>query len=148
MATYWKIGGIYKASAEIASAIFSELMNSETGLTPASLVEASRDKDAPLHNEFEWRDDVAAEAYREVQAATMIRNLVIERESGDGCDRAFVCTYEGENKYVDIVSAFNSEEWRNNLLQHAKGDMNAFKAKYRRLQELSDVITAMDKVEI
>lgn len=140
----WRIKGLQKASAETAGAVCTQLQNSETGLTPASLVEASRDENAPLHGEFEWRDDVAAEEYRKVQAAEIIRNLVITHESSGGYDRAFVITPDRKSRYVDIISAMNTEEWRKNLMRQAKNDMEAFRAKYRKLEELADVIAAMN----
>lgn len=45
---------------------------------PKDLVDASRPKDAPLHNEFEWDDRIASEKYREVQAGYIIRSVAIK----------------------------------------------------------------------
>ena len=57
----YRVPGLQKAPAEVTGRVFEELANSEGGLSPRTLVDASRDENAPLHNEFEWRDDVAAE---------------------------------------------------------------------------------------
>jgi hypothetical protein len=47
-------------------------------LTPALVVDESRDPDAPLHNRFEWDDTTAGEAYRRTQAAALIRSVHIK----------------------------------------------------------------------
>lgn len=46
-------------------------------LSPAVVVDESRPEDAPLHPVFEWRDPVAAEQWREHQAATLIKRVRI-----------------------------------------------------------------------
>lgn len=44
-------------------------------LTPALVVDESRPEEAPLHPVFEWRDPVAAEQWREHQAASLMRRV-------------------------------------------------------------------------
>ena len=75
--TKWKPGSCIKADPNIAAKVFEELSES-VGLTPESLLDASRDEDAPLHKEFEWDDSVAAEKYRVTQAGHLIRSIVIQ----------------------------------------------------------------------
>ena len=67
-----------KASAQVAGEMCEQLSKTG-GLTPKRLVDANRAEDAPLHGEFEWNDTVAAEAYREGQAAHI--NLCLSRLS-------------------------------------------------------------------
>ena len=71
----WKAGAVVKASAEDAGAQ-CEALSRAGKLTPAALVDLNRPEDAPLHNAFEWRDDVAAEKYRESQARYIILSLI------------------------------------------------------------------------
>lgn len=42
-------------------------------LTPALVVETARDPEHPLHQRFEWDDEVAGEKYRKEQARKLIR---------------------------------------------------------------------------
>ena len=140
----FKLPGIHRVSAEDAGRICKELSESEGGLTPQRLVDVSRDNDAPLHNEFEWDDGIAAELYRRSQASKLIRDIVIVRdENAPHKDRQFVITNQRESVYVPMEIALTNEEWKDNLLKQAKNDMVSFVAKYRRLQELANVIEPM-----
>lgn len=151
MAAYsyeYRVKWLQKAPAQVAGEIMEQLEQSEAGLSPASLLDVSRDENAPLHGEFEWRDDVAAEQYRLNQAGGIIRNvyrITIETQE-QAPVRAFVPTCERQNVYVSIATALTNEQWRKNLLESAKRDMQAFSAKYRNLDELSEVLNAMKKV--
>ena len=44
-------------------------------LTPSAVVDDARNPSSPLHGQFEWDDSKAAEAYRVVQARTLIRSV-------------------------------------------------------------------------
>lgn len=140
----YKFDGLHKVSANVAGQILQELTESEGGLTPQKLVDASRDENHPLHCEFEWDDSVAAEAYRITQAKQLIRDItIVHDEEQKKTDRGFVITPGGNHVYVPLNDALNNEEWKTNLLNAAKRDMIAFVAKYRRLQELTAVIEPM-----
>lgn len=140
----FKLPGVHKVKAADAGRICKELSESEGGLTPQRLVDVSRDKNHPLHNEFEWDDDVAAEMYRRSQAAKLIRDIVIVRNDDDHRDRQFVITDQRNSVYVEMHDALSNEDWKNNLLKQSRNDMVAFIAKYRRLQELANVIEPME----
>jgi len=47
-------------------------------ITPRMIVDAARDENSPLHDYFEWNDDVAAERYREMQARTLLRSVTLK----------------------------------------------------------------------
>lgn len=142
----YRVRGINKAPAQVAGEIMEQLEQSEHGLSPASLLDASRDENAPLHGEFEWDDAKAAEGYRLHQAANLIRNIVITVEETNEPERAFVANGERQSAYVALQSALTNEAWKASLLEAAKRDMQAFAGKYRRLEQLAEVINAMAKV--
>lgn len=148
--SYGTMGGLFKNPPEVAGKVFEELQNSETGLTAKSLVDASRDESAPLHNEFEWDDTIAAEKYREEQATCMIRHLVIVRTDIEEVrrvnDRAFVFTGSQKTGYVPLKEALVNKQWRENLLKSAHRDMQYFVNKYERLEELANVIVQMKQI--
>lgn len=151
----YRINGIVKAPAEVTGMVCKSLIDEDGAVTPERLVEVSKPKDAPLHNEFEWNNTIAAQKYREEQARQIIKNIVIIEVSEDieepkevkcwvNSDRAFVPTDERLHKYVTIDTALSTETWRNNLLKTARKDMTSFIAKYRRLTELSKIIDDMN----
>ena len=146
--SYGVTKGLFKNPAEIAGPV-CQYLKETVGLTAKNLVEASRDVNAPLHNEFEWDDTVAAEKWREEQAACIIRHLIIvetEYEAPHYKDRAFVHTGEKETGYVPLKDALSNKKWKENLLKAAYKDMEIFRAKYHRLEELSDVIKDIDQI--
>ena len=138
MAAYhFKVENLFKVSARVAGEECERLAASPEGLSPSSLLDASRSPNAPLHDCFEWDDDKAAELYRLKQAGDLIRNIVIEREEGH--ERAFVNVRPAPvGAYHSIERVLDSDEWRASLLQSAKRDAELFIDKYRRLSEAAD----------
>lgn len=65
-------------------------------LTPSAVVAESMPDDAPLHPAFEWRDDVAAEGYRLIQAKDLIKTVQVVRTDQDES--------EPEPAYVKVAS--------------------------------------------
>lgn len=134
----------YKTQAETAGRVFEELEQT-IGLTPKNLVEASRAEDAPLHNEFEWHDHVAAEKYREQQARVMICNLVVRTESVEPV-RAFVSLTTSERKYESIGIVLADKEKRNQLFEIALGELRTFKKKYADIKEFAKLFSEIDNL--
>ena len=160
----WKPGSYHKVDAQTA---YEECqrVESERGLTPANLVDESRAEDAPLHEEFEWDDSIAAERYREVQAAEVIRHIItirvddkpvvehrtfspvpasmvrksIDDESEDDVERK-----TEKNVYVNTYVAIQRPETHDVILGRAMSELRAFKRKYSSLEELKNVIYEID----
>lgn len=144
----YRVPGLQKVPAEVTGKVLEELEASEKGLSPRTLLDASRDVNAPLHNEFEWRDDVAAEKYRLTQAHGIITNLRIVTVQTDGSkalDRAFVVKPGGESQYVALQTAMSREDWRDFQLEEARRDCRDFIRKYHRLQALAGVVNSMEQ---
>lgn len=148
--SYGSVSGLFKNPAEVAGPICQALKDSPEGLTPETLLDVSRPKEAPLHNEFEWNDTIAGEKYRKEQARSIIRHLIIVRKDIEPPkavkDRAFVYTGVKNDGYTSLKEALSNETWKANLLEAAKKDMQYFIAKYRRLEELSEIIEDMKRV--
>lgn len=156
----YKIEGLFKVSARVAGQVCRNLSETAGGLTPKRLVDISRSKDSPLHNEFEWDDSIAGEKYREEQARQLIKNIVIvqsnsetercvklerkEKEEEEARDRGFVPTGENNSRYITLTTALTNEKWRENLLKQARKDSEAFINKYHRLEELAKIIGDMN----
>lgn len=144
----YHIPGLQKNPIEVVSKVLNELANSDGGLTPKTLLDASRDVSAPLHNEFEWNDGIAAEKYREYQARQIILNVYVQystdEQEREQQERAFVPVPGGKSAYVTLKTAMTNDEWKAHLMEEAKRDMKSFAAKYRRLTELQDLIHEME----
>lgn len=148
MAAYkWKAGSRIKLNAQVAGDVCDEL-EKEGRLTPAELVEVSRDEAAPLHGAFEWRDEIAAEKYREVQAGHIIRSLeVVITGTSEPVRAYFPISIVGEGRtYTSTEVIMRTEDARAKLLERALAELEAFKRKYKTLGELADVFAAIDEV--
>lgn len=124
-----------------------ERLESNGGLTPRRLVDASRPEDAPLHKCFEWNDGIAAERWRETQAAYIIRSVEVKVEEHSDPTRAFVATItDNTREYKSIGYVMRRSDSRGALLDAAKRELLAFRRKYKNLYELAAIIDAIDGV--
>lgn len=144
MVYQWKTNSRVKTSANVAGAVLSDL-ESKNSLTPKALLDVSRPVDAPLHNEFEWDDGIAAEKYRESQAAYIIRSIEVVREDKEPV-RAFFKVKQDEPSYQRIDAIVSSKSSYESLLDMAKKEMQSFIKKYSDLEELRPVIDAMSNI--
>lgn len=145
MVYQWKtIAGI-KADANEAGRQFEQLEKS-VGVTPQTVLDANRAENTPLHDEFEWNDDIAAENYRLHQAGQLIRMLCVKptTESKDSTPiRAFIRT---EENYESLNVVLNAQDKRKYMLDAALKELRAFQAKYKALKELKPIFDICDKI--
>lgn len=139
----WADGSRMSGDANIAAEVCAKL-EAEGRLNAQNLVDVSRDKDAPLHDMFEWDDSIAAEKYREEQAKKIIRSIVYTVEDKPITTRVFQSV--GPKSYEKVERIMQSDEKRKYLLNAAKAELAAFKRKYQVLSELSEVFVVIDKV--
>ena len=141
----WKISK-YNVDAQQAGEELERIRNKYGELSPADIVEESTSVNSVLHNCFEWRDDVAAQKYRERQAQDLIRNIVVEAVVDKDVNppiRAFV-NIQGDYKPIqEVVTVKDSRE---ELLKNALKELESFKTKYSQLYELSEVFEVIDTV--
>lgn len=145
MVYQWNPASRIKADANKAGQVFEELQRT-VGLTAKTLLDASRPEEAPLHNEFEWDDAKAAEAYRETQSAYIIRSLCVapEGERKDPVRAVFIVNNESGYEGLNII--MENADKRTALLDVALRELQAFRKKYSTLKELEKVFTAIDHV--
>ena len=128
---------------------FCEELKNTVGLSPQTLLDASRSEDALLHDEFEWDDEAAAEKYRLEQARGIIVNLKVVPTEKAEPTRAFVVidhSYGKSSGYESVVDVMSDDEKRARLLASAKQELTWFREKYRTLTELAGVMKAIDEV--
>ena len=154
---YWDIKSSPQLVGEVCQAL-KEKLNGE--LHPADLVNASRSEDAPLHNEFEWDDNVASEKYREIQAGRIIRSVsvkITQIPSDVTQFNAKITEKKGEvvrffhsvngKGYESLENIIQNEEKRKKLLDSCVRDIEIFQEKYEMLRsDLSVLFDAMDEV--
>ena len=137
----------YSVPAEIVGKHFQKLEKKEGTLTSQNVLESARSEKSPIHSLFEWDDTKAAEQYRLKQAAQLICNLTVEIETDDKpieC-RAYMDVSEAKvGSFINVQSAFQSEESRDVVLRRALNELSAFKTKYKNLLELQDVFDVID----
>lgn len=126
-------------------------------ITAEIVLAEAKKKSSPLHDHFQWDDTAAANQYRLIQAAALIRRIKVEytvSENNTVRVRAFHnvtdAPDQGEEQekgfFVPLETALSVESYRDQLLAQCKRDMQAFKAKYSALAEVSHIINAMDQV--
>lgn len=141
----WKpgFGTLYKADAQKVAEEIAEIGEE---VKPAQILEKARDKTTELHKCFEWDDSVAAEKFRLQQARTVICHLVIkevEEKTGATPKRIFHRT-ETTGGYKSIEFILQDQTEYEKLLEMAKRELQAFKAKYHSLSEFEEIFALID----
>ena len=122
-------------------------------ITPKIVIDDSRNKEALLHECFEWDDAVAAEKYREAQAGGIIRNLTVKVETCSESEepirvRAFVSvTTDTAPEYQSVLKVLADDELKSQLFESAKKELQAFRDKYSTLQELAEVFASIENLQ-
>ena len=146
MVYQWKSNARIKVNADLAGKMCEEI-ESKVGLTARSLLDANREEGTLLHDEFEWDNEIAAEEYRLQQARHIINCLCIKPETKENKPiRAFFKIMDSES-YENINVIITNEDKHQRLLQTALNELNAFKIKYRQLNELKPLFDLLDKVK-
>ena len=170
----WKnerTAAFYHATAEQAHEAFEEIRRRDGKLTPAAVVDSARPEESVLHEDFEWRDDVAAEKYRQGQARQMVGAVRIVREERPPV-RAYVnvkvvsspplkaadCireedeeleqTTEEENEgrcYMPLEEVLEKPDLCNQMMADARRDAQTYKQKYSTLASLASIMQAIDQ---
>ena len=121
--------------------------------SPANVVEFARNKKTLLHSKFQWDNDKAAEQFRLWQARRIIslELTVIDNKSEEPEEvRMFWSLEEDrtpEKGYRVIKDILSSEELTEKLLRQALDELTIFENKYRQLEALSTVFTAISSLK-
>lgn len=147
MVYQWKTPGLYNVQAQEAGEELERIYGERGKLDAADVVDESRPETAVLHPCFEWRDEIAAEKYREEQARALVRCVVTVQET-DGQKpvevRAF---FHVQETYHPTSVIIQEEDKYTTLLQKALGELAAFRKKYTVLSgrdELKEMFAAID----
>lgn len=140
-----------KADADKTAQLFKKL-ESGKGLTAKNVVNASRPKKAVLHNEFEWNDSIAAENYREGQARHIMNSLIIvHSETKESVRHCFPITIvkddEEVREYHTMEVIANNDEYKQQIIDRAKSELEAFRHKYNMLENIDEFAELFGLIE-
>lgn len=115
-------------------------------LNPQIVVDEARPQGAPLHDRFEWDDEIAGEKYRLVQAQQMIRSVQIEFIDKRTGETKFVrgfhsCRESGLGTgYQPTEEIVQDEVALKILLKQCEREIADLKRKYGHLAEFADMM--------
>lgn len=127
-------------------------------LNPQVIVTAARDPLSPLHDQFEWNDDDAAELYRLAQAGALVRRVRITfvRENA-GTKELHISTtraYQSRQSqrspdggYEGIGAIMGDETKRGELLAQVLRELISYRKRYTELTELQEIWDALDQAK-
>lgn len=141
-------------SAQVAGEELRRIEEANDGiLRPRDVVDESRPEEAPLHPAFEWRDEVAAEKYREDQARQVIRSVRVVREEAPdkGPLLAYVhvqrpATEEEANPqgYLSTATVMSDADLRQQVIEDAISQYEALHRRYQHIEELAEIHEAIE----
>jgi hypothetical protein len=111
----------------------------EVGLKPMDLVDDARDADSPLHDYFEWDDDVAAERWRNSQAKYLLRHINTLFEKDDQMLEVRLwhsVVVDERSVYADLGTIVTSEELTAQMVARALREVEIWTDKYKLYSEL------------
>jgi hypothetical protein len=116
-------------------------------LTPQNVVDTARDPSHPLHSRFEWDDSTAAEEYRKVQAAQLIRSVRVVRSepSKDGDEETAVRVFHSVSRadgttYMPLDEVVKDEFTREFVIRAAEREWKALYRRYKHLAEFLGMV--------
>jgi len=147
--------------AQIYGECLEKIAEEKGVITPLDVVEEAKSESSPLHDYFEWDNDVAAEKYRLHQARNLINSIIVVIETPEETieERAFFnvkiekevqeVDEEAEIKqaYVPVSVVVKEKSYRDQILEQALREITYWKRKYENLTELSVIFEAIETVK-
>lgn len=143
----WKMDGLYSVPAQAAGEELERIYDERGKIDPADVVDESRPETAVLHPCFEWRDDVAADKYREEQARSLVRCIVTVQESDGAAPVKVRAFFHADEAYHPTAVIIREEDKYEQLVRAALGELASFRRKYSvlsNLDKLRAVFSAID----
>lgn len=130
---------VQRVKAQVVGEELERIHKAKGALLPADVVDESRPDEAPLHDAFEWRDDVAAEEWRCHTARNLIRSVhvVNEKEESEPV-YVSVVTQEKEREYQPIDVIVQSPNLYAMAIYEAQQRINSAKKSLEDLQRAAD----------
>jgi len=149
----WRPGATFKVDAQEAGEFLEDLKEQQGGvLTTTAVYEAAMDEDSPIHDEFEWDVEKAAQAHWRDRAGNMMRHLAVVRikthKPASGVPAFMsVNVTAGKRGYVSTEQVQSSADFQQQVIDQAIKLLNGLKARFETISELDEVWTAIAKAE-
>jgi hypothetical protein len=120
-------------------------------LTPEQIVETARAPENPLHDAFTWDDSEAAERWRHVEAAALLRRtFTVMRAPGNELRYVRIAVSlpadRGGAGYRRTVEVLEDPTRRQEMMDMALRELAAFRKRYAELAELANLFGAIDEL--
>ena len=142
----------YSTPAQVVGAEVEKIEAEKGRVSSADLVDSARDENSPIHNMFEWDDEIAGENWRKQQAKVILHALKVVYEDKQTQTsikvRAFINAnpdHDGKSGaiYYNIERAMKTESLREGVLERARKELSAFVEKYESLEELKKLVSVI-----
>lgn len=139
MSVVWKLSNYKKADAD---KVYNEITSIGESATPEQIVAFARNEGTELHKCFTWDDREAAEKWRLQEARLIVCNLVFEE--ADETKPVIRAIQLGDAGYTPVKILVTHKDEYQRLLERAMGELRAFKARYKMLSELEEILSLID----
>lgn len=114
--------------------------------TPEQVLSLAKDGDSPIHSYFEWDDKKAAKNFRLIQAAQLIKVVIVDESPKSPPTYQYLkLTADSGTGYFD--SDQETESIYDQLIEPGINELRQFKARYHNLEGFRPVIEAIEEVE-
>lgn len=142
--------------AEIIGQHICTIIEKNNGhITPLYILDDAKSINSPLHEYFDWDNQIAADKWRIEQAHYLLRsvNIVYETNDEEIETRAFVnITIIGNDHkdrfYTDIYRVLSDKELIHQTLEKALKELKDWQDRYEKYQELFLIFEAIEKTII
>lgn len=145
--------GLSKYDAQIVGEELEKIRLRYNGrLDQENVVREATEDQSPLHDMFEWRDDVAAVEWRKEQARNIIRHITVLIPKGDDQEsvplRAFVSVSQDSDEpgYTSVTAALSDPTMRNVMIRRAFRELEQWRERYDELLEFAKLFSAMEEI--
>ena len=142
----------YPVDANVVGKALEDIEQENGEITAELFLKKATPKDSELHKLFEWDNKKAANEWRLHEARRIIGAVAVvyeENKTEPKTTRAFVNVGDiHKGSFITTAKAMSDDETRSIVLNHALNELNAFKAKYAGLNELSIIFSEIDKLSM
>lgn len=148
----------YKVTNKLTPERINEILKIEAqvGLTPENLVAIASANNNPLHDLFEWDDNVAGIKYRLYQARLLINDVkvIVDSQEYFAFENVQIACMEGANEsqpqtqriYKPIMEILSSVKLRQQIIQAALRQHEYWEKQNMKYKELAPVIYSAKQI--
>lgn len=148
-----KINVTYKVTEKYTPERIDKILKiqSQKGLTPENLINEAKDKNNPLHDLFDWDNNIAGDKWRLQQARVIINEVkvVIDEKEYYAFENVSVKVndnLEHKREYMPIVTIMSNKELRQQIIRSALQQLAYWEKQNEKYTELMPIIQTAQKV--